>query len=97
MEKKYKLNYDPPRVTMVSFVVEEGLQMSVRTDGFELPLSIMLHGMALHRIQNPIALAMPDGTTVTLRVPMSSAQVHGIKQFITLTSNHLFRTRITQI
>ena len=38
MEKKYKLNYDPPRVTMVSFVVEEGLQMSVRTDGFELPL-----------------------------------------------------------
>ena len=38
MEKKYKLNYDPPRVTMVSFVVEEGLQMSVRTSGFELPL-----------------------------------------------------------
>ena len=38
MEKKYKLNYDPPKVTMVSFVVEEGLQMSVRTDGFELPL-----------------------------------------------------------
>ena len=38
MEKKYKLNYDPPKVTMVSFVVEEGLLMSVRTDGFELPL-----------------------------------------------------------
>ena len=38
MEKKYKLNYDPPKVTMVSFVVEEGLQMSVRTSGFELPL-----------------------------------------------------------
>ena len=38
MEKKYKLNYDPPRVTMVSFVVEEGLQMSARTDGFELSL-----------------------------------------------------------
>ena len=37
-EKKYKLNYDPPRVTMVSFVVEEGLQMSARTDGFELSL-----------------------------------------------------------
>jgi len=27
MEKKYKLNYDPPKVTLVSFVVEEGLQM----------------------------------------------------------------------
>ena len=38
MEKKYKLSYDPPKVTMVSFVVEEGLQMSVRTSGFELPL-----------------------------------------------------------
>ena len=38
MEKKYKLNYDPPMVTVVSFVVEEGLQMSVRTSGFELPL-----------------------------------------------------------
>lgn len=38
MEKKYKLNYDPPRVTMVPFVVEEGLQMSARTDGFELSL-----------------------------------------------------------
>ena len=34
MEKKYKLNYDPPKVAMVSFVVEEGLQMSVRTSGF---------------------------------------------------------------
>ena len=38
MEKKYKLSYDPPKVTMVSFVVEEGLQMSVRTSGFELLL-----------------------------------------------------------
>ena len=38
MEKKYKLNYDPPKVTVVSFVVEEGLQMSVRTTGFEPPL-----------------------------------------------------------
>ena len=38
MKKKYKLNYDPPKVTMVSFVVEEGLQMSARTTGFELPL-----------------------------------------------------------
>lgn len=38
MQKKLKLNYDPPKVTTVSFVVEDGLQMSVRTSAFDLQL-----------------------------------------------------------
>ena len=28
MDKKYKLCYDPPKVTMVAFTVEDGLQVS---------------------------------------------------------------------
>jgi len=38
MEKKLKLNYDPPRVITTSFVVEGGLYMSARTTGFDMPL-----------------------------------------------------------
>ena len=28
MDKKYKLNYDPPKVTIVAFMVENGMQAS---------------------------------------------------------------------
>lgn len=50
------------------------------------PSLIVTHGMARHQIQMPITSVMLDGTAVPLRVLMSSAQVHGIKQFIK-TSN----------
>ena len=38
MDKKYKLNYDPPKVTIVVFRVENGMQQSL-TIGSEILLS----------------------------------------------------------
>ena len=39
MDKKFKLNYDPPRVVSIAFKVEDGLQASfeARTGGSLLP------------------------------------------------------------
>jgi len=43
MEKKYKLNYDPPKVRAVAFQVENGLQLS-RTDIDELSMDVFGDG-----------------------------------------------------
>ena len=82
MEKKHKLNYDPPKVTMVSFVVRRVCRCRFGRMALNCPSLIVTHGMARHQMQMPITSVMPDGTAVPLRVPMSSAQVHGIKHYI---------------
>lgn len=43
MEKRYKLNYDPPKVCTVAFRVENGLQLSV-TDVDELSMDVFGDG-----------------------------------------------------
>ncbi len=43
MEKRYKLNYDPPKVRAVAFRVENGLQLS-RTDIDELSMDVFGDG-----------------------------------------------------